>query len=69
VLGQHKLDFTKALYQATYFYKIHHNRGNFDVWKHFYKGKFISVEDILDEEGVEVPILGGCDECDINQAI
>ncbi|KAK7356894.1 hypothetical protein VNO80_16174 [Phaseolus coccineus] len=45
------------------------SQGDFDVWKDFCKGEFMPVEDILDEEGVEVPMLGGCDECGTDQAI
>jgi len=35
--------------QATFFYKIHIDKGNFNNQKAFYKGGLLSLEDMSDE--------------------
>lgn len=58
ILEQHKLGFSKALNQATFFYKILANYERFDVGKDFNKGELmpiseISIEDLEDVGNVE----------------
>jgi len=57
ILEQHKLGFDKALLQAKYFYKIPIDEGNFDVKKDFYKGEFIPVSEIPEEDAEDVNVV------------